>query len=314
MNKNPLSIVFILSLIGCAATSDSFMQPGEAEAEEDFVSEGKANQSAWVLVNVTYQIAEEDEHHYQPHTGVEVIGNSIRTNKTLADPYYDCSGGVSGLATWTEVPEVILPDQEWNITLSQEGDSYGTCDQSNSIWLRCFIGYDEYLGRGSSDHIGNLHGQGWWATKTPPQPVSETFTVPSWGEGKNGETKLFVVSFGGPGGEASVTYMYVYGQSTCDWSGKWKDDGGYTMILMQSGNVVTGNYTDGDGRIQGQIVAGTKLVGTWSKVPSIYPAHDSGELYIIISSDSNRFWGEWMYAGDQKWRSGWSGTRIEETE
>ena len=274
----------------------------------------KTNQSAWVMVNITSQKSEEAEHHNQPHSGVYVIGNSIYTNATYSNLYGDCSGGASGRGTWTEVPKVIMPDQEWNITLSTEADSHGTCDRSQSIWLRCYIGYDEYLGRASNDYIGKLPVQGWWTHDTPPQPQSETFTVPSWGEGKNGETKLLEVRFGGPGGEATVSYMYVFGQPSCDWSGKWKDSDGDTWNLQQSGNVVTGSYTHDDGRIQGQIVAGTKLVGAWSEAPSYGPPRDSGEFMLVISSDCKHFWGQWMYADDQKWRGGWSGTRIEETE
>ena len=91
------------------------------------------------------------------------------------------------------------------------------------------------------------------------------------------------------------------------WSGTWDTNWG-TMILIQSGNQVTGTYTWDSGHIEGT-VSGNVFTGTWAEAPSYNPPDDAGEVQLTISPDGQTLSGQWRYDSAGSWY-GWSGTRI----
>ncbi len=97
-------------------------------------------------------------------------------------------------------------------------------------------------------------------------------------------------------------------EGTCGWSGVW-DTNFHQMVLQQSGNTVTGNYSWDDGRISAT-VSGNKLIGTWSESPSYSPPSDAGDFEFALSDDCKSFSGNWRYGSEGGWSGEWSGSRI----
>ncbi len=95
---------------------------------------------------------------------------------------------------------------------------------------------------------------------------------------------------------------------SCNWSGTW-DTEWDTMVLVQTGNNVTGTYEYQGGHINGT-VSGNKLTGTWSESPTYSPPDDAGDVELTISVDCNSITGQWRYGTTGGWNGSWSGTRV----
>lgn len=94
----------------------------------------------------------------------------------------------------------------------------------------------------------------------------------------------------------------------CSWSGAWSTNWG-DVVLHQTGNDVSGNYTYKQGKIVGTI-SGNKLIGTWMQAPSYSPTQDAGDLELTLSSDCKSFSGNWRYGSEGEWSGNWTGTRY----
>jgi hypothetical protein len=81
------------------------------------------------------------------------------------------------------------------------------------------------------------------------------------------------------------------------------------MVLVQTGNNVSGTYTHDSGHIVGTL-SGNKLTGTWSESPSYSPPDDAGDVELTISGDCNSITGQWRYGSTGGWSGSWSGTRA----
>ena len=81
------------------------------------------------------------------------------------------------------------------------------------------------------------------------------------------------------------------------------------MVLVQTGNNVSGTYTHDSGHIVGT-VSGNKLTGTWSEAPSYSPTYDAGDVELTISDDCHSMMGQWRYGSTGGWSGSWSGTRA----
>jgi hypothetical protein len=92
------------------------------------------------------------------------------------------------------------------------------------------------------------------------------------------------------------------------WNGDWQTKWG-KMVIVQTGNEVTGTYEHDNGKIKGVIV-GDKIIGTWSEAPTYLPPNDAGEFEMILSSDGQSFTGRWRYGTTGRWEGGWNGNRY----
>ncbi len=97
----------------------------------------------------------------------------------------------------------------------------------------------------------------------------------------------------------------------CSWTGTWSTKWG-EMVLQQSDNQVTGNYSSDSGLIEGTVF-GNVLRGTWTETPSRSPPNDAGDFEFTISADCQSFDGNWRYGfeGDS-WNGDWDGNRSTE--
>lgn len=94
---------------------------------------------------------------------------------------------------------------------------------------------------------------------------------------------------------------------TVTWTGTWSTNWGQ-MVLTQTGDTVTGNYTWDNGKITGKVV-GNKLVGTWSEAPSYSPPNDAGDFEFTMSADGKSLSGVWRYGSSGGWSGDWTGTK-----
>lgn len=90
------------------------------------------------------------------------------------------------------------------------------------------------------------------------------------------------------------------------WEGQWDSNWG-KMVLSQRGNMVTGNYTHDQGRIEG-IVSGNQMNGTWSEYPTYAPKRDAGDVRLTMSADGKTFDGAWGY-GSSLSDGDWTGSK-----
>jgi hypothetical protein len=96
---------------------------------------------------------------------------------------------------------------------------------------------------------------------------------------------------------------------TGGWAGTWSTTYG-TMVLSQSGGLVSGTYTHDNGNIVGT-VSSNILTGTWSEAPTYSAANnDAGDVELTMSPDGNSFTGYWRHGSSGGWAGSWSGTRI----
>ena len=91
------------------------------------------------------------------------------------------------------------------------------------------------------------------------------------------------------------------------WNGTWKTDWG-TLVIKQSGNIVTGTYTHDNGKIKGKVY-NNQVVGTWSEAPSYKAPKDAGNIKFTISADGKSFSGTWTY-GSNGSGGKWIGTKL----
>jgi hypothetical protein len=81
------------------------------------------------------------------------------------------------------------------------------------------------------------------------------------------------------------------------------------MVLVQTGNNVTGTYEYQGGRITGT-VSGNTLTGTWSESTTYSPPDDAGDVVLTMSGDCHSITGQWRYGSTGDWDGSWSGTRA----
>ncbi len=95
----------------------------------------------------------------------------------------------------------------------------------------------------------------------------------------------------------------------CNWTGTWNTSWN-TMVLVQTGEQVTGTYEYEGGRIVG-VVSGNTLRGTWLQAPSYNLPDDGGDFEFTISSDCSSFTGNLRYGSTGDWEEdGWTGNRV----
>ncbi|MGE5417700.1 MAG: stalk domain-containing protein [Acidobacteriota bacterium] len=155
-------------------------------------------------------------------------------------------------------------------------------------------------------------GAGPWSTKSlpiAPQTVNGRTMVP---------LRFVTETLGAQVGFDSTTktITLTVGAQAVDpmsWSGSWTTDEG-TIVLKQSGNIVTGNDTGYYGQIKGTTSNGV-LTGTWYISPT-----SKGDLEMTLTPDGKGFTSKWRYnypgntpdpeAEDGGWQSGATGIRI----
>ncbi len=99
----------------------------------------------------------------------------------------------------------------------------------------------------------------------------------------------------------------IFPGGSCSWSGVWETNF-HQMVLRQSGDTVTGNYSWDNGKILAK-VSGNMLKGTWSESPSYMAPNDAGDFEFTLAQDCKSFSGNWRYGYEGEWSGGWSGTR-----
>jgi hypothetical protein len=82
------------------------------------------------------------------------------------------------------------------------------------------------------------------------------------------------------------------------------------MVLVQTGNMVTGTYEYDDGTITGA-VQGNRLVGTWTEDRG----GSTGPVEFEMAQDGKTFSGWWAYEGDnfdatKQEAPSWTGIRV----
>jgi len=92
-------------------------------------------------------------------------------------------------------------------------------------------------------------------------------------------------------------------------SGDWNSSFGM-MSLKQSGNKISGTYTNQNGKIDG-VLQGNIIKGTWFQAPSYKPPNDAGDFMFVLSADRNSFSGKYRWGfGGEEWAGNWTGTKT----
>ncbi len=115
-----------------------------------------------------------------------------------------------------------------------------------------------------------------------------------------------------------LTIFFVFILTNCSsrsssFTGTWVSENG-ELVLVQSGNTVTGEYEYDSGHIQGTVEGKTLSYRWWENINenADYESTDEqerGEGYFTLSEDNMSISGEWRYDGDQIWRERWSAER-----
>jgi len=98
--------------------------------------------------------------------------------------------------------------------------------------------------------------------------------------------------------------VYVVTVGRGNFGGTWKTTFG-EMVLKQVGTTVSGQYTNGQGTIQG-IARGDRLEFRWFEQAS----QKGGPGYFVLAPDGEAFAGEWAYDESRENVSKWDGTRV----
>ena len=94
--------------------------------------------------------------------------------------------------------------------------------------------------------------------------------------------------------------------SSCNWSGSWDTAWGI-MVLVQTGDNVSGYYGRNDGRITGT-VSGNSIIGTWSEWPSYAQPDHAGDIWLELAGNCTAITGHWRRSPtDDGWFGNWSG-------
>ncbi|MDQ3813215.1 MAG: hypothetical protein M3347_04610, partial [Armatimonadota bacterium] len=98
--------------------------------------------------------------------------------------------------------------------------------------------------------------------------------------------------------------------SPANFGGTWEaqnENGKFDLTLQQTGNQVTGSYTQGHGTLTGT-VTGRTLNVNWR-----WDNGDTGVARFELAEDGNSFHGNWSYGAtppaNNQWQSFWNGTR-----
>ncbi len=98
-------------------------------------------------------------------------------------------------------------------------------------------------------------------------------------------------------------------KTTNNISGHFQTEWG-KMVLVQSGNTVTGTYEHDNGRLEGKI-DNNVITGNWYEEPTSQPPTDAGIFRFEFADDGNSLTGFWKYDySDGAWDGQWTGTRI----
>jgi hypothetical protein len=116
-------------------------------------------------------------------------------------------------------------------------------------------------------------------------------------------------------GSANVPVTEPTGKAGNSWTGTfmttWQGGGhDIRMVLVQTGNSVTGTYEYSDGTITGT-VQGNRLVGTWTEDRG----GSTGPVEFEMAQDGKTFAGWWAYEGDdfsatKQEAPSWTGIRV----
>lgn len=98
--------------------------------------------------------------------------------------------------------------------------------------------------------------------------------------------------------------VYVLTIGRGNFGGTWKTTFG-EMTLKQVGTTVSGQYTNGQGTIQG-IARGDRLEFRWFENAS----QKGGPGYFVLSPDGETMAGEWAYDESPQSVSKWDGSRV----
>lgn len=99
---------------------------------------------------------------------------------------------------------------------------------------------------------------------------------------------------------------------TVNVSGTYSTEWG-KMILIQQGNLVTGNYEHDNGILEGTLT-GNVITGKWKEDPTKEPPFDAGLLKFEFNESMTTFTGYWKYGFDEmsEWSGSWVGTKSDE--
>jgi hypothetical protein len=116
-------------------------------------------------------------------------------------------------------------------------------------------------------------------------------------------------------GSASAPVSEPTGKAGNSWTGTFMttwSGGGHDvrMVLVQTGNMVTGTYEYDDGTITGT-VQGNRLVGTWTESKG----QSGGPVEFEMAQDGKTFAGWWDYEGAdfeqiKQGEQSWTGIRV----
>ncbi len=94
----------------------------------------------------------------------------------------------------------------------------------------------------------------------------------------------------------------------CSWTGTWGTNWN-DMILLQSGNQVTGSYSYNSGTITGTVIGNT-LSGRWDETPNgPKTKHYSGDFIFFMDDSCNGFTSKYNHDDDPDWKTNWTGWR-----
>jgi tetratricopeptide (TPR) repeat protein len=106
----------------------------------------------------------------------------------------------------------------------------------------------------------------------------------------------------------------IYKNFAQNLSGIWTSPEWGNMEIVQTGDIIIGQYTHDNGQLKGSI-KNNKIVFTWweklEKGQSFESAAkgERGDGYFNISAESKSIKGEWRYDGDTNWKNVWTATK-----